>query len=100
MGGKSYSSLIIEIVTAESANRLINEEVIEGHIIKNCELFDKNCRITQCFVCQQYGHTGKVCRNGPICGFCSRGHNSRDCKLRSSEFRPRCAVCKTDGHET
>ena len=97
--GKSYSSIIIEVATAEMANRLIDEGLIEGSDIKICELFDKNCRIFQCFNCHKYGHSAKVCRNATACGYCAGAHRSDSCDGKAKGKAPRCAACRSEGHE-
>ena len=44
---KTYLFLIIKIATAAIANRLLNEGIIKKNNLKNCEFFDKACRITR-----------------------------------------------------
>ena len=44
-----YTSLIIKTDSLEAANRLIDHGFIEGSEVKQCELYDTKCRITQCF---------------------------------------------------
>lgn len=45
-GVKDYSSLVVEVDSASSANRMINEGVVHRYDLKTTELFDKSCRIT------------------------------------------------------
>lgn len=96
---KTWSSLYIEVTTAEMANRLIREGLIEDYENKECKLFSKDCQITQCFNCHQYGHVGKTCRNETRCGHCASAHSSHACPLAGSTRSRRCIVCKKQGHE-
>lgn len=97
--GKVWSSLYVEVATAEMANRLITEGFIEDYENKECELFSKDCQITQCFNCHQYGHVGKACRNQTRCGHCAHAHSSHACPVAGSARSCRCVVCKKEGHE-
>ena len=76
---KEHSSLIIEVPTPEMGNRLLVEGLVEEHDMKTCSMFSKECRVTQCFNCQQYGHVGRVCRNATRCGHCAKMHASQEC---------------------
>lgn len=96
---KSHSSLIIEVATPEMGNRLLSEGLVEGYDMKTCTLFHKECRMTQCFNCQHYGHVGRVCRNPARCGHCAKMHNTNDCPTKDMANSRWCAVCNVQGHE-
>ena len=96
---KAYSTLHIEVATAEMANRLITEGLMESYEIKDCERFTRGCTMTQCFNCQKYGHIGRACRNPAACGHCAGGHQSKECNLETTGQYRRCAVCGEKGHE-
>ena len=96
---KEHSSLIIEVPSPEMGNRLLSEGLVEGYDMKTCTLFSKECRVTQCFNCQQYGHVGRVCRNPTRCGHCAKMHGSHDCPTRDTKGSHWCAVCNVQGHE-
>ena len=96
---KAYSTLHMEVATAEMANRLISEGLIEDHELKDCERFTRGCTMTQCFNCKKYGHRGKTCRNPAACGHCTGGYQSKECNLETTGQYRRCAVCGEKGHE-
>lgn len=81
------------------ANRLITEGIIEDYKNKECELFSKDCQITQCFNCYQYSHVGKTCQNQTRCGHCAEAHSSHSCKVAGLAQHRKCIVCKKDGHQ-
>ena len=60
---KSISHLIINIVISVQVNLLIDNELLFHSELKNCELYHNNYRLTQCFNCQKYDHTVKICWN-------------------------------------
>ena len=62
-----------------------------------CELFDKNCRLVQCFLCQKYGHTKHTCKETVKCGHCAGDHNSYDCLTKLQKDTRKCACC-AGGH--
>lgn len=97
--GKAWSSLYVEVATADMANRLILEGFIDDYENKECELFSKDCQITQCFNCHQYGHVGRTCRNQTRCGHYAHAHSSHACPVASSTRSHKCVVCRKDGHE-
>ena len=96
---KSHSSLMIEVGTPAMANRLVREGLIDDSTMKNCELFTKECRMTQCFNCHLYGHIAKRCKNPTKCRHCARGHRSHECPVQGAKGCLQCAVCGEKGHE-
>ncbi|CAI6347328.1 unnamed protein product [Macrosiphum euphorbiae] len=48
--------------------------------------------ISQCYNCQQYGHTKAYCGYQPRCVRCGADHLSPDCP-NSSDVPPKCALC-------
>lgn len=91
---RSESSLIVEFETPEDANRVIREGLIVGGRRRECELYDRRCKIRQCYRCQRYGHIGTQCIEEVACGFCAEAHDTRDClKKGNARSCPRCALC-------
>jgi len=56
----------------------------------------KSKTISQCFNCQQYGHTRAYCGYLPRCVRCGDEHQSSDCP-NSRDLPPKCALC-SDNH--
>ncbi len=73
------------------ANRLMNVGMLDSYQECACELFEKNCRITQCFRCHEFGHMAKVCRKDQRCGKCAGKHHIEECVMPSN--RRRCVNC-------
>ena len=58
-------------------------------------LYDRACRVKQCFRCYQYGHIGTQCNTSQTCGHCAENHESKHCKQKGTEgFIPKCTTCK------
>lgn len=93
---RSYSSLRIKVETAATANKLITEDLLEDYKMKRCKRFTEDCKITQCFNCQQYGHIAKVCYNITKCGHCAGSHTNYDCTTKSKQC---CTNCGIVGHK-
>ena len=54
--------------------------------LSRCKVYD-NVWVRRCFHCQEYGHNASSCYKkdeNPICGFCSLGHNSRECQNKQN----------------
>lgn len=93
---KRASSIVVEFTDPEMANAVIYAGMAwEGHI-HQCQLYDRACRVKQCFCCYHYGHIGTQCNASPTCGYCAELHDTKTCQQKSTEgFLPRCTVCKS-----
>lgn len=92
---KRASSIVIEFTAPEMANALIYAGMVwEGHI-HQCQLYDRACRVKQCFRCNHYEHIGTQCNAPQTCGYCAELHETKHCRHKGVEgFTPRCPVCK------
>jgi hypothetical protein len=96
---KSASSVIIEFSKAEDANKIIDEGLIWQGEVFQCERYDRQCRLRQCFRCHKYGHIGTQCKATTTCGYCAQEHMTRECPSKNDSTMPRkCAACYGD-HE-
>ncbi|KAF5669921.1 hypothetical protein FDENT_11387 [Fusarium denticulatum] len=92
---KSASSAVVEFTRPEDANKVIDEGLIWQGEVFQCELYDRQCRVRQCFQCHKYGHIGTQCKATITCGYCAQEHPTRDCPTKSDRDVPRkCAACK------
>jgi hypothetical protein len=91
---KSASSVIIEFTQPEDANKIIDEGLVWQGELFQCERYERQCRLKQCFKCQKYGHIGTQCKATTACGYCAQEHNSRDCPSKADRTATRkCAAC-------
>ncbi|KAF7336268.1 hypothetical protein MVEN_02175000 [Mycena venus] len=101
---KKASSLLITLSDIVSADRCISQTLaIESSL---CPTHQYEEPPTQCYNCQQYGHTQHQCKDKtPTCARCSGPHRTSACPCATSKtkcaagkrcdhFSPRCAVCK------
>jgi hypothetical protein len=95
---KVYALLVIEVDSAEQANRLIIEGIVMGYDLKMVKRYDASCRVTQCFKCQKYGHISSVCSNTEACGHCGGSHGTGICAGITPTPRGRCAACHRGEH--
>ena len=64
-----------------------------------CERYERQCRLKQCFKCQKYGHIGTQCKAPTACGYCALEHDTRDCPSKLDRNTPRkCTLCRGE-HE-
>jgi hypothetical protein len=95
---KRASSIVVEFTEPEMANAIIYAGMAWDGQIHQCQLYDRACRIKQCFRCYNYGHIGTQCNASQVCGYCAERHETKHCQQKGVEgFTPRCAVCK-GGH--
>jgi hypothetical protein len=93
---KRASSIVLEFADPEMANAIIYAGMVwDGQQVHQCQLYDRACRVKQCFRCYNYGHIGTQCNASQACGYCAEQHESRNCKQKGGEgFTLICAVCK------
>ena len=97
--GRRLPALHVGVAEPEQANLLIEAGLLLDSELHDCELFDGNCHITQCFKCYQYNHTAKHCRSIARCGFCgSASHSSQDCDKKDDRATFYCVPCRKQGH--
>jgi hypothetical protein len=96
---KAASSIVIEFSKPEDANKIIDEGLIWQGEVFQCERYERQCRVKQCFKCQHYGHIGTQCKATTACGYCAQEHETRDCPSKLDRNVPRkCAACRGE-HE-
>jgi len=71
---KKYILLMIQIVSAEMMNKLINEKVCHEINIKITQFYDLSCRVHQCLKYQEYDHKMYECKNKQRCIYCMLNH--------------------------
>jgi hypothetical protein len=96
---KAASSIVVEFSKPEDANKIIDEGLIWQGEVFQCERYERQCRVKQCFKCQHYGHIGTQCKATIACGYCAQEQESRDCPSKLDRNIPRkCAACRGE-HE-
>lgn len=92
---KRASSIVLELTDPEMANAIIYAGMVWDGQIHQCQLYDRACRIKQCFRCYNYGHIGTQCNANQACGYCTERHETKHCSQKGREgFSPQCTVCK------
>ncbi|EKG09412.1 Zinc finger CCHC-type protein [Macrophomina phaseolina MS6] len=79
---KRASSLVVEFSRPEDANAAITGGMVWQAEMLSCELYDRTCKVKQCFNCQKYGHIGTQCQAPQACGYCAGQHSSKDCSQK------------------
>lgn len=96
---KSASSVIIDFTKPEDANKIIDEGLVWQGELFQCERYERQCRLKQCFKCQKYGHIGTQCKATTACGYCAQEHSSRECPWKAQRDAIRkCGAC-SGAHE-
>ncbi len=93
---KTHSSLIMKIAIEAMTNQLMNVSMLNAYHECACELFEKNCHITQCFRCQEFDHMIRFCRKNQRCVKCINKHHIKRCMMFSNKRR--CVNCN-ENHE-
>lgn len=96
---KRASLIVVEFMDPEMANAIIYAIIYAGMAwdgqIHVCQLYDRACRVKQCFRCYNYSYISTQCNAAQTCGYCAELHETKNCRQKGAEgFTPRCAVCK------
>ncbi len=85
------ASLIIELADSDEANKAMEEGLVIGSELHGCCVYNRQCRLKQCFECWKYGHISTSCpdKGKQVCGKCTEGHHHKECKATVRK----CAVC-------
>ena len=86
---KTRGSLIIGFLTQEMQRRAIRGGLVVDAQLFEVRPFERSLQPTQCFKCQQWGHTQGACRRRDRCAQCAGDHASKDCPKE----RISCANC-------
>jgi hypothetical protein len=95
---KDFAPLLVEVDTAEQANRLINEGLVMAYDLKVVERYDPKCRIIQCFKYQKYNHINTHCKSGQKCEHCGSNHTTVECADKAQASHKSCAACNGGEH--
>ena len=93
---KTHSSLIMKIIIEAMMNQLMNVSMLNAYHECACELFEKNCCITQCFRCQEFNHMIRFCRKNQRCVKCADKHHIKRCVM---SLNKRCCINCNENHE-
>ena len=88
---KTEALLVFELDDVKTANRMINKGMVIRFGMHRCVLYNRECKIKQCFNCYQYGHISPQCRATTMCGSYSGLHKSSECVETEKQC---CPVCK------
>lgn len=98
--------LVIELQDVKQANQVIQNGIFIGAVWYSGEVYNRRCRLTQCFKCWRYGHLAAVCPHEERCGKCSGGHNHQTCSSQrlectgcGGEHEARSKLCTARGRE-
>ena len=68
--------LILIFKKEEEANNCIADGVVIDGKMHRVVLYNRECRIKQCFKCYKYGHISSECPNQECCGRCAKNHST------------------------
>ncbi len=74
----------------------MNVSMLNAYHECTCELFEKNCHITQCFRCQEFDHMIRFCRKNQRCVKCVNKHHIKKCMM---SLNKRCCTNCNENHE-
>jgi hypothetical protein len=76
---KTRGSLIVGFSTQEMQRQAVRGGLVIDAQLFETRLFERELQATQCFNCQQWGHTQRACGKRARCAQCAGDHASKDC---------------------
>jgi hypothetical protein len=70
-----------------------SHKLVDGIVVKWDVLRKSNKKVTQCFKCQQWGHSSINCGYTPKCVKCSESHAVGSCPRTTRDGDPSCCNC-------
>lgn len=89
-GREGATNFIIEVSGATRKLILDSRRIFVGW--QSCRVADY-CRLTLCYRCMEYGHTGKTCTGKARCLRCAADHERTSCPKKEDRTAQRCASC-------
>lgn len=87
--GKTRGSLLVGFPTQDMRRKAILSGLVVNAQLFEVRQFETTLRETQCFRCQQWGHTQSACGRQARCGRCAGAHQTNECQ----EDKTSCANC-------
>lgn len=73
---KRYTRCVIKVGPKLREQLLKNGKIyLRYSVCKSADYIN----VLQCYRCMLFGHTAKNCMSNPVCGFCSKQHEMREC---------------------
>lgn len=99
MEGKLTASIVLDLSSAEHANKAIQNSIIFNGELLRTELYDSKAEIVHCYKCLGYGHIAKVCKADDACRWCGGKHRASTCEVAKKEKTNLwCKNCRSKGH--
>ncbi len=85
------ASLIIELADSNKANKAMEEGLVIGLELHGYYVYNRQCRLKQCFECWKYGYISTLCpdKGKQVCRKCTEGYYYKECKATVRKY----AVC-------
>jgi hypothetical protein len=91
---REFTELFIRIADPGQANAVVKQGLLLDNRWHKCKVYDKDCRVKQCFNCWQFRHVGRFCRRQLKCKKCvGFSHSHYSCL----ENKNHCIGCR-DNH--
>lgn len=93
---QSYPPFLIQLPTGVDIIKFRKVKYILNCVVTMQKYKPNFSMGTQCFRCQDFGHSSKNCNMPPRCVKCAEPHSTAECTRKDRSEVPRCCNCEQD----
>ena len=90
--------MIIEMTILKTKNVILNYNLKMNKVVHVCSVFNKICKIIQCFKCYNYEHITIQCTKETRCDHCVDNHSIKN-EVCATEHIFKCCLC-SENHKS
>lgn len=90
----SNALFLVQFPTETDISKFKKTRFICSCVVEIEKFKPKHQHGTQCYRCQNFGHTSRNCNLAPRCIKCTGNHLSKDCSKKDRDELPECCNCK------
>ncbi|XP_072384525.1 uncharacterized protein [Diabrotica undecimpunctata] len=94
--GRTSKSYLLQVNKQQDLKEVKRINGLQNIRVK-WDAYSKPARATQCYNCQEFGHSARNCFKAPRCMKCAQGHQTRNCPLpKGREIKVKCCNCNEE----
>ncbi len=88
----------MNMISSAQINMFIDEKLLFQSKLKHCELYHKDCCLTQCFKCQKYEHITQICHQNQKYDLCATSEHDDHSYVFWNKLNRHCCMNYKESH--